>query len=212
MGIDSHSTRTGTVVDTTAYQSPVNDVAALVRAACARPTNIFGYGIWTHHIMQVVHYGKLLARLCGADEEIVELAALLHDYAGVKDEALYAEHHIHGPLEAERILREMEYPLERIEAVKYCIATHRASIPARRQSIEAQCLADADAMAHIAYVPSLMRMVYVERGMDIDDGTRWVRAKLTRSWNKLSPLAQDMMRDKYAAAMNALTVADPDAA
>lgn len=188
------------------------DIALIVRAACASESNIFGFGIWTHHIVHVVRWGRLLARLCGGDQEIVELAALLHDYAAVKDESLYAEHHIHGPLEAEKLLQSRGYPQRKIDAVKYCIATHRASVPAQRQSIEAQCLADADAMAHIEQVPSLMRMVFVERGLGIDEGTRWVRAKLERSWSKLSPLAQDMMREKYHAVLKTLTVADPNAA
>ena len=196
------------MVQLTVQRSAVDEIAAIVRTACMRETNIFGYGIWTHHITQVVYYAKLLARLCGGDEEVVELAALLHDYAAVKDEALYAEHHIHGPAEAEKLLRALGYPADTIEAVKYCIATHRASVPSQRQSIEAQCLADADALAHIEQVPSLMRMVYVQRGLDIDEGTRWVRAKLERSWNKLSPLAQEMIREKYMAVLQTLTVAD----
>jgi uncharacterized protein len=199
-------------MDTVTPYLLTSEIAAIVRDACAQPTNIFGYGIWTHHITQVVHYGRRLARLCGADEEIVELAALLHDYAAIKDEALYADHHIHGPREAERLLRAFDCPQDKIDAIKYCIATHRASVPIKRHSLEAQCLADADAMAHIEHVPSLMRMVYVERGLGIDEGTRWVRAKLERSWNKLSPLAQDMMREKYFAVLKTLTVADSDAA
>ncbi|MBZ0298921.1 MAG: HD domain-containing protein [Anaerolineae bacterium] len=189
----------------------MNEIASIVRDACARETNIFGYGMWTHHIMEVVRYSRVLARLCGADEEIVVLAALLHDYAAVKDEALYADHHVHGPREAEKLLMSLGYPPERIEAVKHCIAAHRASVPTRRQTLEAQCLADADAMAHIAQVPSLMRMVFVERGLGIDEGTRWVRAKLERSWKKLSPLAQEMMRDKYCAVLKTLNC-DLDAA
>ncbi len=192
--------------------SAVDEVAEIVREACAHKSNRFGYGIWTHHIVQVRKYARLLASLNGADVEIVELAALLHDYAAVKDEALYAEHHIYGPIEAERILAALGYPPERIEAVQYCIATHRASVPSERRTIEAQCLADADAMAHIDQVPSLMRMVYVERGLDIDEGTRWVRAKLQRSWNKLSAQAREMISDKYIAVLVTLSVVKPDAA
>ena len=192
---------------------PITDeIARIVHTACAQDSNIFGYGIWTHHITQVVKYGKLLARSSGADEEIVELSALLHDYAGVKDEALYPEHHIHGPLEAEKLLADMGYAPDRIEAVKYCIATHRASVPGERDSLEAQCLADADAIAHIMQVPSLMRMVYVERGLDIDEGARWVRAKLERSWCKLSLQAQVMIGEHYDAVLKTLTMIDSDAA
>jgi uncharacterized protein len=192
--------------------SLLDEVADIVREACASESNRFGFGMWTHHIVQVRRYARLLAEMNGANVETVELAALLHDYAAVKDEALYAEHHIHGPIEAERILTALGYPQERIAAVQHCIATHRASVSGQKRSLEAQCLADADAMAHIDQVPSLMRMVYVERGLDIDEGTRWVRAKLQRSWNKLSAQAREMISDKYIAVLVTLSVVKPDAA
>ena len=187
-------------------------VAEVVEAACASENNIFGYGIWSHHIVEVVRYARLLAHMNDADAEVVELAALLHDYAGVKDAALYSQHHIYGPIEAEKLLKSFGYPEERIAAVQHCIATHRASVASERQTVEAQCLADADAIAHIEQVPSLMRMVFVEQGLDIDSGTRWVRAKLERSWQKLSLQAREMMYDKYSAVLKTLTISEPDAA
>ena len=30
-------------------------IEAIVEQACAADTNIFGYGIWTHHILPVIH-------------------------------------------------------------------------------------------------------------------------------------------------------------
>ena len=50
--------------------------------------------------------GKKLAEQFGADSKIVEIAALLHDYAGIKDHSLHKDHHIHGAIEAEKILKE----------------------------------------------------------------------------------------------------------
>ncbi len=184
----------------------LEEIERLVEAACAAESNIFGYGIWTHHITQVAHNGKRLAPLFEADAEIVEIAALLHDYASVKDEALYAEHHIHGPIEAEKILTRLGYPPERIEAVKHAIAAHRASVRVERRSPEAVCLANADAMTHIEQVPSLMHLVFVQHGMGIDEGAAWVRAKLQRSWAKLHPDVQALVRDKYEAALKTLTM------
>ena len=180
--------------------SGTQQIRAIVEEACKKETNIFGYGIWTHHIVYVVQYGKLLAEQLGADAEIVELAALLHDYASIKDESLYRNHHLHGPLEAERILRELDYPEGKIHAVKQCIASHRASIDAERVTPEVVCLASADAMAHIDQVPSLLYLAFVRFGMGIDEGTAWVREKLARSWQKLYPEAQAMMKDRYEAA------------
>lgn len=183
----------------------IEEIERLVEAACAGENNIFGYGIWTHHITLVARNGKRLAPLFDADPEIVEIAALLHDYASVKDEALYAEHHVHGPIEAEKILTQLGYPEARIEAVKHAIAAHRASVRVAQRSPEAVCLASADAMTHIEQVPSLLHLVYVQHGMGTDEGAAWVKAKLQRSWNKLTPEVQALVRDKYEAALTTLS-------
>ena len=179
----------------------IDDIAAMVEAACAAPTNEFGYGIWSHHVTQVVANGRRLAPLLGADAEIVELAALLHDYASICDASLYKEHHLHSADVAERLLAERGYPAERIQAIRHCIETHRGSMSARRATPEAVALANADAMSHIQQVPSLLYMVYVQRGMGIEEGAAWVRAKLERTWRKLAPQVQDLIRAEYDAAL-----------
>ena len=184
----------------------ISEIERIVEEACARETNIFGHGIWTHHIIHVVKNAKRLARLFSADPEIVEIAALLHDYASVKDSALCQQHHLHGPIEAEKILKELGYPPAKIEAVKHCIATHRGSVPGQRNSAEAECLANADAVTHLEQVPSLLHLTFVQRGMGIDEGTQWVTEKLGRSWHKLSPPVQAMMREQYEAVLMVLTV------
>ncbi len=46
-------------------------------------------------------------------------------------------------------------------------------------------------------------------GMDIDAGTAWVRAKLERSWHKMYPEAQALMRDRYVAALITLDTLKP---
>ena len=137
-------------------ENMTNEIEQIVERVCAADTNIFGYDIWTHHILQVVENGKQLALRFDADPEIVEFAALLHDYASIKDEALYADHHIHGPIEAEKLLKCFGYPTEKIEAVKAAIATHRGSVTIEHRSAEGACLANADAMSHIEGVPSLL--------------------------------------------------------
>ena len=179
-------------------------IEQIVEAACAAETNIFGYSIWTHHITEVARNGKRLAPRFGADPEIVEIAALLHDYASVKDEALYAEHHVHGPIEAEKILKRFDYPPVRIEAVKHAIAAHRASVAVERRSPEAECLANADALTHIEQVPALLYLVFIYQAQGIDEGTAWVRAKLLRSWGKLRPDVQALARTRFEAALTTL--------
>ena len=181
-----------------------SEIEQIVEQACAADTNIFGYDIWTHHILPVIQNAKQLAPCFDADPEIVELAALLHDYASIKDEALYADHHIHGPIEAEKLLKRFGYPEEKRDAVKDAIATHRASVTVEHRSAEGACLANADAMSHIEQVSSLLYLAYIHHGMGIDEGRLWVKAKLQRSWRKLREDVQDILRNKYEAALKLL--------
>ena len=181
-----------------------NRIERIVEQACAADTNIFGYDIWTHHILPVVQNAKQLAPRFDADPEIMELAALLHDYASIKDKALYENHHIHGPIEAEKLLKQFSYPEQKTEVVKNAIATHRASVTVEHRSAEGACLANADAMSHIEQVPSLLYLAYVHHEMEIDEGRLWVKAKLQRSWQKLREDVQDILRDRYEAALKIL--------
>jgi len=73
---------------------------------------------------------------------------------------------------------------------------------------EAACLANADALAHIEQVSSLLHLVFVRRGMGIDEGTAWVRAKLKRSWAKLNPQVQAQARERFEGAL--MTLGRPD--
>ncbi len=182
----------------------IKEIEKIVEEACKAETNVFGYGIWTHHITQVVKIGKKLAEQFNADPEIVELSALLHDYAGIKDRTLHKEHHIHGVIEAEKILKNLEYPEEKIEAVKHCIKKHRGSVQNDKRSPEAECLANADAIAHIENVPSLLCLAYVKLEMEIDEGVDRVRKKLERSWKKLNPEMKKTIKDKYDASIKIL--------
>lgn len=179
------------------YFQMIDEIEKIVEDACKRDSNSFGYGIWSHHIVFVAKYAKQLAEKLGADSEIVEIAALLHDYAGIKDIAMAEEHHIYGAVEAERILNEFHYPQAKIQSVMDCILTHRGSVPMKRLTREAECIASADAMAHIFQVPSLLHLAYVKHGLRIDEGKEWVLKKIERSMNKLCPEAKEMVHEHY---------------
>ena len=148
-----------------------------------------------------------LASLHGADLEMVLLCVLLHDYAGISNEALVEEHHIHGANEARRILTDRAYPVDRIAIIQDAIRAHRGSIPGEKNTKEALCLADCDAISHIQQFPSLFYVAYKERSRSIEDGAVWVRQKLTRDWNKLSPVGRDFIRVTYTGLMDALAAA-----
>ncbi|HYF83502.1 MAG TPA: HD domain-containing protein [Clostridia bacterium] len=182
----------------------IEEISNLVEETCKMDTNKFGYGIWSHHIVYVVQYAKQLAAMLGADCEVVEIAALLHDYAGIKDSSLAEKHQLHGATEAERILGKYDYSPEKIEQVKRCILFHRGSILSERRSPEGECVASADAMSHIDQVASLLYLAYTKHCMTIDEGKAWVLSKLERSWNKLCPEAREIIREDYLCAKKIL--------
>ena len=72
----------------------MEQVSDLVERECKKETNYFGYGIWSHHILSVVKYSRLLAKKLNANIQVVELAALLHDYSSIKNKDFY------GPIES----------------------------------------------------------------------------------------------------------------
>ncbi len=185
----------------------ISQVADIVESACKSRNNVFGYGVWSHHIISVVEYAKVMAIELGADVEVVQLAALLHDYAGIIDYSLYEDHHIHSGSHARRILGALGYPVEKTELVEACIYSHRGSQNIKPESIEALCLADADAIAHIENVPSLMYLAYQGMHLNIEEGAVWVGEKIDRSYNKLSIYGKELIRNKYKNTRTLLTPA-----
>ena len=183
----------------TSFETIRDDIATLVEDACKRETNISGYGIWTHHIQDVVKYSLMLTDFYPADREVVELAALLHDYAGISDELRIHDHHIAGSEAAEVILTGYNYPQDYLDLIKKCILNHRSSVLQHKISPEEICVASADGMAHIAQVPSLFYLVYKNHDMDIDSGRDWIKRKVEKDWNKICEHGKRIVGDEYQA-------------
>lgn len=171
----------------------------IVENRCKGEGNKFGYGIWKHHMIPVVEFSKKLAEKTGADIEIVTIAALLHDIASVTEYKYYEDHHEWGAKFSEEILRELGCDEEKIKHVSECVYAHRSTRRKLHKSEESICVANADAMAHIDNFYSILHLAYVEKGMGIDEGKVWAVSKINRSWDKLSHVAREMMKDKYEA-------------
>lgn len=173
-----------------------------VKNRCKSYENKCGYGAWTHHIKAVVDNAILLANKYGADVEVVTLAALLHDIASVTKDEYKEEHHIYGAEIAEELLNELNYEKEKINLIKKCILNHRGSRLTKKTTKEEICIADADAMAHFDNIASLFSLVYKEMNLSIDDGAKFVKDKLQRSYNKLSDESKEFYKNKYESAMS----------
>lgn len=152
---------------------------------------------WKYHIVPVVNYSKKLAQLLGANEEIVELAALLHDIGRLRigDE----DHDLTGIAEAEKILKEFNYPPEVIEEIKHCVQSHRSQANTLPRTLPARIIANADAMAHFDILPVFF--YWKSQKMSFEEALKWVDDKMERNWNKkiTLPEAKAMVEEKYRA-------------
>ena len=59
-------------------------------------------------------------------------------------------------------------------------------------------------MAHFYSIPSLLSMVYREKGYSIDEGSKFVMDKLDRSYKKMSEKGKSLVKVQYDSAKNVL--------
>lgn len=152
---------------------------------------------WKYHIVPVVNYAKKLGKQLQADEEIIELAALLHDIGRIRFGS--EDHHITGIAEAEKILNQYGYSQEIIDEVKHCVESHRGSKSISPKTVTAKIIANADAMAHLDIVPVFF--YWRCKKESFEEAFHWVDDKINRDWNKKITLteAKKMMEKKYQA-------------
>lgn len=159
----------------------------------------YGYDFWNDHIKYVVKNSIELARKYDADVEIVELGALLHDIAMPSEIGPREEHNVYGAKIADELLTKLNYLGDRKERVKECVLRHRGSKNLPRNTVEEQCVADADVIAHFDCIPSLFHLAFGknEKEMSIEEGTEFVKKKLERDYNKLSERTREEIKDRY---------------
>ncbi len=157
-----------------------------------------------YHILPVVKNALVLAENLDADKEVVEAAAFLHDIGctveGYRD--IDNIHHEHGAKIASDLLEKLGYNREFIERVAHCVLSHRARKGPSPETIEAEIVANADAMSHFDAFIDLVRYFTLSLG-SFEKAVLFVEKKIERDWeNKLTlPLAKEMAREKYNSIM-----------
>ncbi len=97
------------------------------------------------HVERVLALAQQLGTELGADLEVLQAAALLHDAAGAAPLSKARAEHEHSSAEFARAVLEQEgWSASRIEPVLHCIRAHRYRAAERPISLEAQVLFDAD--------------------------------------------------------------------
>jgi len=159
--------------------------------------------IFTNHILNVKNCAQKLAKFYRANEFVVVLAAYLHDiyYLQTRNHEI---HEIKGAEFSVEYLKKFPLSREEITAVGLCIINHRGSKKAKRNSIEEQIIACADAIDHIRRWLSMFYRLSKERSYE--EAAEWMSKKLDRGYAKISlPYAKNMIKDKYLAAKLSLS-------
>ena len=186
----------------------VESIKAELLKRCENYKEKYGYDFWNDHIKYVVKNSIELAKKYGADIEIVELGALLHDIAMPSELGPREEHNVYGVQIADELLSQLNYPEDRKERVKECVLRHRGSKDLPRNTIEEECVADADVLAHFDCIPSVFHLAFGKNELDlsIEEGTEFVKKKLERDYNKLSDRTKVELKDRYENIMKILFV------
>jgi putative nucleotidyltransferase with HDIG domain len=159
--------------------------------------------IYKDHILLVRDFALKLAKIYKADEEVVELASLLHDISYIET-ADHSIHEITGAERAKELLKD-KISNEKLELISKCIRHHRGSKDYKRESIEEQIVACADAMSHITNCLNFMHPTLGEKQMSLEDSKKWIKNKVSRGWKKITlPEARKMVEKKYNAIMTLL--------
>jgi uncharacterized protein len=108
------------------------------------------------HVIRVYHLCMHLAKgEKKVDLDVLVTAALLHDIARVRedtDSSRTTDHAVLGAEMAEKILKELSYPKQKIDHVKHCIVTHRLRTSQKPKTKEAEILSDADKLDAIGAI------------------------------------------------------------
>jgi len=161
-----------------------------------------------YHINAVVKNAMLLASKLKADIEVVEMGAYLHDIGRTevrdRDFLYYAnnDHHIVGEKVAGEFLKNLGYDTDFIEKVCHCVLTHRGRKGPNPETIEAEIIANADAMAHFDTFLDIFN-IFLKTNKTFEKAVEEIEAKMNRNWNKklTLPEAKKISKEKYEAIM-----------
>jgi len=148
-----------------------------------------------------------LAQEVGADREVVEVAAWLHDIARFRLKQLKrGTHELKGAEEARKVLKQLGADSDFIDRVARCIQCH---VDGRQAStMEEKVLVSADGLAQIEHVEWLFFIALRDQYPgDLKSAEKWTRQKIDFAWKHKLVLrqAKEKAKQKYAAAIKILT-------
>ena len=119
-----------------------------------------------------------------------------------------SRHNEFGADIAEQLLRENDYPEDKVQLVKKCILNHSKRRYEYRDTEEEQILVDADGLSHFDAISKLYALLSKVMGLSEEDSVRFVQDKLTGDYNELSAELKNLVKDKYDMVMAAKSADD----
>jgi putative nucleotidyltransferase with HDIG domain len=144
---------------------------------------------YNYHISVVENLAVDLGKRFGADEEILRIAALLHDIGRIKFGP--ERHEETGAIEAEKILKELKLEEKTIEKIIECIKEHRHEKPTIPVSLEAKILKIADAYSHFKK-PLEIAYMAVKMGFGLEESLFWMKNKLEKDLKFLKEMSNEL--------------------
>jgi HD superfamily phosphodiesterase len=170
-------------------------------AAAANPLKSHG----PDHHWRVYRYAIALADKLGVtyDADVLAGAALLHDMAAYYPDKTGEGYHDFDHQIAEEVLREIDFPADKIEATVYPIAHHGSDAKYKEQdeSIEVTLLRDADKLDVFGPV-GVARIIMVRalKGDTLPDIVEdfYTNGHLERKWDSITTKeARELVADDY---------------
>ena len=168
-----------------------------VSKECNSSQNAFGPAFFEQHLSVVVQYSRRLGETLGADLEIIELAAWLHDISAVQDIAVLPKHPGLSAEIAQGVLQQHGYSPERIDRVARCVAAHSVPVQIGHGLPEEVCVSNADAMSQIVKPAYWFYYVFRVRQFGFAEGRDWLRRRVESNWAALIPPARAIIEKQY---------------
>ena len=160
------------------------------------------YNIYREHIQYVYKYVLLLSENKNVDREVLELSALLHDIAMTDRSLDRAKHNEYGSVIAEQLLRENNYPEDKVQLVKKCILNHSSKRAEFRTTEEERILVDADGLSHFDSINNLYSLAHNVMELNDEDAIKFIQDKLTKDYNEISDDLKYLIQEKYDKVMS----------
>ena len=166
------------------------------------------YNIYKEHIQYVYKYVCLLSKDKDVNHEVLELSALLHDIAMTDKTLDRSKHNEYGSEIAEQLLRNNNYPEEKVQLVKKCILNHSSKRAEFRTTEEERILVNADGLSHFDSINNLYSLAHKVMNLNDEETIKFIQDKLTKDYYEISDELKYLIQDKYDRIMNANSIND----